>query len=52
MADPVLKFPPEQRNNPALPTSRPKLAAEPRRRLRLPASLPLWSVVAPVAKAS
>ena len=30
MADPVLKFPPEQKGNPA---SRPKLAAEPRRRL-------------------
>src|SRR5207247_5643983 len=33
MADPVLKFPPEQKNNPVSPTSRPKLAAEPRRRL-------------------
>ena len=33
MADPVLKFPPEQKGNPAQPTSRPKLAAEPRRRL-------------------
>jgi membrane fusion protein, multidrug efflux system len=33
MADPVLKFPPEQKGNPASPTSRPKLAAEPRRRL-------------------
>ncbi len=33
MADPVLKFPPEQKSNPASPTSRPKLAAEPRRRL-------------------
>ena len=32
MADPVLKFPPEQKGNPASPT-RPKLAAEPRRRL-------------------
>jgi membrane fusion protein (multidrug efflux system) len=32
MADPVLKFPPEQKSNPASP-SRPKLAAEPRRRL-------------------
>ena len=32
MADPVLKFPPEQKGNPASP-SRPKLAAEPRRRL-------------------
>src|SRR5438477_9034812 len=30
MADPILKFPPEQKGN---PTSRPKLAAEPRRRL-------------------
>ena len=33
MADPVLKFPPEQKGNPATPTSRPKVAAEPRRRL-------------------
>ena len=33
MADPVLKFPPEQKGNPASPSSRPKLAAEPRRRL-------------------
>src|SRR5215204_4891962 len=33
MADPVLKFPPEQKNNPASPTPRPKLASEPRRRL-------------------
>ena len=33
MADPVLKFPPEQKGNPASPTSRPKAAAEPRRRL-------------------
>ena len=33
MADPVLKFPPEQKGNPAAPKSRPKLAAEPRRRL-------------------
>ena len=33
MADPVLKFPPEQKGNPASPASRPKLAAEPRRRL-------------------
>src|SRR5215203_6855676 len=33
MADPVLKFPPEQKSNPASRTSRPKLAAEPRRRL-------------------
>ena len=32
MADPVLKFPPEQKSAPATP-SRPKLAAEPRRRL-------------------
>src|SRR3954463_15731217 len=32
MADPVLKFPPEQKGAPAAP-SRPKLAAEPRRRL-------------------
>jgi membrane fusion protein (multidrug efflux system) len=32
MADPVLKFPPEQKGNPASPV-RPKLAAEPRRRL-------------------
>src|ERR1700712_2864984 len=32
MADPVLKFAPEQKANPAAP-SRPKLAAEPRRRL-------------------
>ena len=32
MADPVLKFPPEQKGTPATP-SRPKLAAEPRRRL-------------------
>src|ERR1700730_15409368 len=31
MADPVLKFPPEQKSSPAKP--RPKLAAEPRRRL-------------------
>jgi membrane fusion protein (multidrug efflux system) len=31
MADPVLKFPPEQKGNPA--PARPKLAAEPRRRL-------------------
>src|SRR5216110_2698573 len=30
MADPILKFPPEQKGS---PTSRPKLAAEPRRRL-------------------
>jgi membrane fusion protein, multidrug efflux system len=33
MADPVLKFPPEQKGNPASPTSPPKAAAEPRRRL-------------------
>jgi membrane fusion protein, multidrug efflux system len=33
MADPVLKFPPEQKGNPASPESRPKLAAEPSRRL-------------------
>src|SRR5882757_765606 len=33
MADPVLKFPPEQKGNPAAPETRPKLAAEPRRRL-------------------
>jgi membrane fusion protein (multidrug efflux system) len=33
MADPVLKFPPEQKGNPAAPAPRPKLAAEPRRRL-------------------
>ena len=32
MADPVLKFPPEQNASPAAP-ARPKLAAEPRRRL-------------------
>ena len=32
MADPVLKFPPDQKGSPAAPT-RPKLAAEPRRRL-------------------
>jgi membrane fusion protein (multidrug efflux system) len=32
MADPVLKFPPEQKGSPASP-SRPKIAAEPRRRL-------------------
>src|SRR5262245_55232121 len=31
MADPVLKFPPEQKGNPS--PARPKLAAEPRRRL-------------------
>jgi len=33
MADPVLKFPPEQKGNPASPAPRTKLAAEPRRRL-------------------
>jgi membrane fusion protein, multidrug efflux system len=33
MADPVLKFPPEQKAGPDSPTPRPKLAAEPRRRL-------------------
>jgi membrane fusion protein (multidrug efflux system) len=33
MADPVLKFPPEQKGSPASPTPRPKLAADPRRRL-------------------
>ena len=33
MADPVLKFPPEQKGNPAAPSRGPKLAAEPRRRL-------------------
>src|SRR4029077_11144886 len=33
MADPVLKFPPEQRGDPARPVPRPKLPAEPRRRL-------------------
>src|ERR1700746_828695 len=32
MADPVLKFPPQQKANPSAP-SRPKIAAEPRRRL-------------------
>src|SRR5205085_8313349 len=32
MADPILKFPPEQKGNPPAP-ARPKLAAEPRRRL-------------------
>ena len=32
MADPILKFPPEQKGNPPSP-ARPKLAAEPRRRL-------------------
>jgi len=31
MADPILKFPPEQKGAPTTP--RPKLAAEPRRRL-------------------
>jgi membrane fusion protein (multidrug efflux system) len=33
LADPVLKFPPEQKGSPAAPAVRPKLAAEPRRRL-------------------
>src|SRR2546423_10532233 len=33
MADPVLKFPPEQKGNPAPRETRPNLAAEPRRRL-------------------
>src|SRR6476619_3044288 len=33
MADPVLKFPPEQKGNPASPVPRPQLAAELRRRL-------------------
>ena len=33
MADPVLKFPPEQKGSPASPEAPPKLAAEPRRRL-------------------
>jgi len=33
MADPVLKFPPEQKGSPASPEARPKVAAEPRRRL-------------------
>jgi len=32
LADPILKFPPEQKGSPATP-ARPKLAAEPRRRL-------------------
>ncbi len=32
MADPVLKFPPEQKGDPPAP-ARPKLAADPRRRL-------------------
>jgi membrane fusion protein (multidrug efflux system) len=32
LADPILKFPPEQKGSPAAP-ARPKLAAEPRRRL-------------------
>jgi membrane fusion protein (multidrug efflux system) len=31
MADPILKFPPEQKGHPPLP--RTKIAAEPRRRL-------------------
>jgi membrane fusion protein (multidrug efflux system) len=33
MADPILKFPPEQKGNPASPAPRTKLSAEPRRRL-------------------
>jgi len=33
MADPVLKFPPEQKGSPATPGAPTKLAAEPRRRL-------------------
>src|SRR5438552_3962263 len=33
LADPILKFPPEQKASPGSPTVRPKLAAEPRRRL-------------------
>jgi membrane fusion protein (multidrug efflux system) len=33
LADPILKFPPEQKGSPVAPTARPKLAAEPRRRL-------------------
>src|SRR3954469_17438465 len=33
MADPVLKFPPEQKGSPASPEARPKVSAEPRRRL-------------------
>jgi membrane fusion protein (multidrug efflux system) len=33
MADPVLKFPPEQKGNPASPEAPPKLAGGPRRRL-------------------
>jgi membrane fusion protein (multidrug efflux system) len=33
LADPILKFPPEQKGSPAAPAARPKLAAEPRRRL-------------------
>jgi membrane fusion protein (multidrug efflux system) len=33
LADPILKFPPEQKGSPAAPAVRPKLAAEPRRRL-------------------
>ena len=55
MADPILKFPPEQKGN---PTQRPKLAAEPRRRLMagmrryrrvlLLAVLPLVALVAGV----
>ncbi len=38
MADPVLKFPPEQKASPAAP-ARPKLAAEPRRTLPAPAAV-------------
>src|SRR6266568_3353743 len=33
LADPILKFPPEQKASPGSPSARPKLAAEPRRRL-------------------
>ena len=33
MADPVLKFPPEQKNAPGSPSEQPKVAAKPRRRL-------------------
>jgi membrane fusion protein (multidrug efflux system) len=33
MADPVLKFPPEQKGNPGSPEAPPTVAAEPRRRL-------------------
>src|SRR5437773_979169 len=59
MADPVLKFPPEQKGNPASPETRPKLAAAPRRRLMagmrsyrrflLLVVLPLVALVAGVA---